>query len=124
MELVRQTLASNGLKLSSKKRVIFGGKAAKIITGVRLGAGRVRAPKDKVRDLRAAIHRLEIGCIEKQKRAKYLESLQGRLHHIERICAADVALLKRQLERVLAKGPRRQRDSIKIVDKSVDPQIS
>ena len=106
MELVRHTLASNGFKLSSKKRVIFGGRKAKIVTGIRLGAGRIRAPKDKVRDLRAAIHKLEVGCIEEHKKPKYLQSVRGRLHHIERICAADAAPLKRQLEQALALGSR------------------
>jgi hypothetical protein len=79
------------------------GRDAKIITGVRLGAGRIRAPKDKVRDVRAAIHKLEIGSVQRHERPKYLVRLRGRLHHIERICAADAAPLKRQLERTLAK---------------------
>ena len=103
MELVRQTLASNGLKLSVKKRVILGGQDAKIITGIRLGAGRIRAPKDKVRDARAAIHKLEIYLIPAHTKRGYLVSLRGRLHHIERICEADAVPLKRQLERALAK---------------------
>lgn len=103
MELVRKTLASNGFKLSPQKRVILAGRDAKIITGIRLGAGRIRAPKDKVRDLRASIHKLEIDRIQKHAKTKYLVRLRGQLKHIEGICAADAAPLKRQLERAIGK---------------------
>jgi hypothetical protein len=44
MELVRQTLAANGFKLSSKKRIILNARKPKVITGVRLGARLIRAP--------------------------------------------------------------------------------
>ena len=118
MELVRQTLAAKGFKLSSKKRVILGGRDAKIITGIRLGAGRIRAPKDKVRDVRAAIHKLEINHIQEHEKPKYLVRLRGRLNHIDCICAADAAPLKRQLEQTLGKGSRRKHESIKMVGKA------
>jgi hypothetical protein len=93
MELVRQTLAANGLKLSAKKRVILTGCQPKIITGVRLGAGRIRVPKEKLHDIRAAIHKLEIGAVTPDKREKYILSLNGRLGHVQRICASDAAPL-------------------------------
>ena len=60
MEPVRQILAANGFKLSAKKRIILAGRAPKVITGIRLGAGRIRAPKDKLHDIRAAIHKLDV----------------------------------------------------------------
>jgi RNA-directed DNA polymerase len=101
MELVRQTLAANGFKMSSKKRIILTGRDTKVITGIRLGAGRVRAPKETLRDIRAAIHKIEIGAISRSERGKYIVSLKGRLNHIERICSEDASRLVRKLESVL-----------------------
>ncbi len=98
MELVRQTLADNGFKLSAKKRVILKGCQPKIITGVRLGAGRIRAPKEKLHDIRAAIHKLEIGGVDPDKRERYILSLNGRLGHVQRICASDAAPLIARLQ--------------------------
>jgi len=97
MELARQALAINGLKLSSRKRVILNGHDSKVITGVRLGKKRIRAPKDKLRDMRAAIHKLEIGQIADYQRDKYISSLNGKINNIERICAQDAQPLKRRL---------------------------
>ena len=102
MELVRKTLAANGFKMSSKKSIVLSGRDTKVITGIRLGAGRARAPKDKLHDIRAAIHKLEIGVISPRERGKYIESLRGRLNHIERICSADAARLIGKLELVLS----------------------
>jgi hypothetical protein len=101
MELVRQTLAANGFKMSTKKNIILTGRDPKVITGVRLGAGRVRAPKEKLHDIRAAIHKLQISCISRSDRKQYLNRLAGRLNHIEQICPQDALPLKRQLQRVL-----------------------
>jgi len=106
MELVRQTLAAKGFKLSAKKRIILTGRDPKVITGVRLGAGRTRAPKEKLGDIRAAIHKLEIGCINKYERKQYLTKLAGRLNHIEQICPQDAQRLKERLQRALAHQPK------------------
>ncbi len=97
MELARQALAANGLKLSSKKRVILNGRDSKVITGVRLGNKRIRAPKEKLSDIRAAIHKLEIGQIANYQRDKYIVSLNGKINNIERICAQDAQPLKQRL---------------------------
>jgi hypothetical protein len=102
MELVRQTLADNGFKMSAKKRTILTGQDRKVITGVRLGAGRVRATEEKLGDIRAAIHKLETGRIKGREREKYVLSLRGKLGHIKRICAQDASRLDRKLESVLA----------------------
>jgi hypothetical protein len=64
----------------------------------------VRAPKEKLRDIRAAIHKLLIGCIEMHEREKYITSLNGRINHIERICERDARPLKLMLQRALS-GP-------------------
>lgn len=101
MNFVRQILADNGFKMSAKKRIILSGRDAKVITGVRLGAGRLRAPKEKLADLRAAIHKLELSVMERPERGKYIESLRGRLRHIDSICPQDALPLQRQLERAL-----------------------
>jgi hypothetical protein len=97
MELARQALAANGFKLSSKKRVILNGHDSKVITGVRLGNKRIRVPSDKLSDIRAAIHKLEIGCIADYQRKKYIASLNGRLNNIECICSQDARPLKQRL---------------------------
>jgi hypothetical protein len=97
MELARQALANNGFKLSSKKRVILNGHDSKVITGVRLGNKRIRAPKDKLSDMRAAIHKLEIGKIADYQRDNYIASLNGKINNIERICAQDARPLKQRL---------------------------
>jgi hypothetical protein len=104
MEPVRQILAANGFKLSAKKRIILTGRAPKVITGIRLGAGRIRAPKDKLRDIRAAIHKLEVGRVEKHGRTRYITNVEGRLNHIERICADDAITLKKRFQATLQKG--------------------
>ena len=102
MELVRRTLAENGFKLSPKKRTIFTERNAKVIAGVRLGAGGTRAPKEKLHDIRAAIHKLELGRITKQQRKQYVATLTGRLNHIEQICPRDAVRLRQKLLLVLS----------------------
>ena len=61
-----------------------------------------RLTKEKLGDIRAAIHKLETGRIKGRGREEYIASLQGRLGHIERICAQDASPLRRRLELVLA----------------------
>lgn len=58
METVRKVLAQNGFKMAPRKREIMGPKTEKVITGGRLGGRQVRAPHQKMSELRASIHRL------------------------------------------------------------------
>jgi hypothetical protein len=102
MELARQALAAYGFKLSSKKRIILNGSDSKVITGVRLGKKIIRAPKEKLSDIRAAIHKLEIGKITDCQRDKYIASLNGRINNIERICVQDARPLKQRLVSALS----------------------
>jgi RNA-directed DNA polymerase len=102
MEPVRGVFASNGFKLSARKRIILTGRHSKVVTGIRLGDTRIRAQKDKLQDIRAAIHKLEIGHVERSQIEMYVANVKGRLGHIERICAHDAAYLKRRLGRVLS----------------------
>lgn len=101
MEVVRSTLAAHGLKDSRKKRAILGPKDVKIITGVRLGNGRVRACRIKMREVRAGIFNLKIGRITPRGIDKDLQSLEGKISHIRSICPSDADSLSLQLSRVL-----------------------
>jgi RNA-directed DNA polymerase len=101
MEPMRQVLAKDGLRLSSKKRKVLGPKKAKVITGIRLGRAEVRAPHEKVKDLRAGIHKLMLGVPLPKGRRHYLESLHAKLCHIEGICQKDGIKLRMQLEQAL-----------------------
>ena len=97
MEPMRQTLAEDGLKLASKKRKVLGPKKAKILTGVRLGRDEIRAPYEKIKDLRAGIHKLTLGIPLPKGKKMYLESIHAKLRHIESLCARDGAKLRKQL---------------------------
>jgi hypothetical protein len=100
MELARHTLAENGFKLSTKKRIILNGRDAKVITGVRRGAHGLRAEKSKLNDIRAAIHKLELGVVPNGDLDAYLRSTTGRIRYIKQLCAADAAPLQRAFDRV------------------------
>lgn len=100
MELVRQTLANNGFKLSSKKCVILNPRSSKLITGVRLGDTQLRAPKNKLREIRAGIHNLQIGRLTDRGRAADLQSLKGKLMHIRSVCPKDAVGLESKLKQI------------------------
>jgi hypothetical protein len=89
MELVRKSLAANGLKLSSSKKEILGPRESKTITGVRLGARQLRAPSKKLRDLRAGVHNLKNGRFTERGREADLASLAGQIAHVKSICQTD-----------------------------------
>jgi len=98
MELVRSTLAANGFKVSREKREIIGPSKSKIVTGVRLGHLRTRAPKQKVAELRAAIHRLAIGAVPPEDEERYRRNLAGRIAYISFLDQADGAKLVKLAE--------------------------
>ena len=100
MELVRHTLADNGFKLSSKKSVILNPRAAKVITGIRLGKNQLRACRLTLRDIRAGIHNLEIGRVTDRGRVKDIESLRGKIIYIKSIFPPDAAPLHEKLNRI------------------------
>jgi len=108
MELVRQTLASNGLKDSPRKRKILNPTSAKVITGVRLGRSRLRACKLKVREIRAGVHNLELGRVTPRGRAKDIQSLQGQIAYVRSICPSDAIPLEDALSRALSCTPKRK----------------
>ena len=89
IEVVRSVLAKNGLKVSRKKVKIFGSQSEKKIAGTRLGKEEVRATHQKMSELRAAIHRLELGIVPPDEREKYVKNLCGRIAHINSVCPRD-----------------------------------
>jgi RNA-directed DNA polymerase len=97
MEPVRAILASKGFKIAPEKREIMGPRDEKVITGGRLGRFCVRAPHNKMSELRAAIHRLAIGSVDEQDLDKYRQNLAGRIAHIASIHPGDAAKLRRQM---------------------------
>lgn len=100
MEPVRRIFAEHGFKLSHKKRFVLGSHDSKVVTGIRLGAHEIRAPKDKLHDLRAAIHKLEIG-MSAAEAEKQIRSVKGKLNHIRSICLRDASKLEEKFHRVL-----------------------
>ncbi len=98
MEPTRLLLSQEGLKLAAKKREILGPRDVKIITGNRLGAGRVRAPRSKLKDIRAGLHKLKLGLIPANEMPKYVAALKARIRHIASICAQDAHSLQASLD--------------------------
>jgi hypothetical protein len=96
MNTVRSVLAANGLRIAPEKREILGPKDEKIITGARLGRFQVRAPHQKMSELRAAIHRLAIGAVPNEELRKYRQNLSSRIAHIASLNAKDAEKLRRQ----------------------------
>jgi hypothetical protein len=101
MEPVREILAKHGFKLSRRKCIILSGTSAKNVTGVRIGQDHARAERTKLRDIRAAIHKLEIGCIPQESSRIYVTKLKGRVNHISQVCEMDAAPLIARLDRWL-----------------------
>ncbi|SEC18562.1 reverse transcriptase family protein [Terriglobus roseus] len=100
MELVRQTLACNGLRDSRKKRVILTGKSSKLVTGARLGREELRACKLKVREIRAGIHNLKRGKVTTRGRSKDVQSLLGKVGFVRSLCPSDAIPLEKQLRSI------------------------
>lgn len=99
METVRATLAAAGFRIASEKREILGTKSEKNVTGVRIGRYGPRAPRRKMSELRAAIHRLAVGEIGAAEIERYRQNLSARVAHISTIHEADAAKLKRHAKK-------------------------
>lgn len=100
MEPVRAALASQGFKIAPEKREISGSSKEKSVTGARLGQTRTRAPHKAIAELRAAIHRLEIGAVPPPEMEAYRRNLAGRLAYLFFLDPKDGAMLQRQAEKV------------------------
>lgn len=97
IETVRQVLAANGFKDSRRKRAVLGPRDPKVVTGVRLGKHGPRACRAKMSEIRAGIFNLSMGKVTANGLQHDLQSLQGKITHINSLCAADAKKLQDQL---------------------------
>lgn len=96
MVKVREVLAANGLKTAPRKREILGTKNVKVITGVRLGRFTTRASREKMSELRAALHRLATGKVKPDELDRYRQNLAARIAHVASIHKGDAEKLRCQ----------------------------
>jgi RNA-directed DNA polymerase len=99
MELVRATLANHGLKVAPEKRKILGPRHEKVVTGVRVGRHGPRAPREKMSEIRAAIHRLATKQIAPEDVGTYRQNLSARIAHLSQIHEGDGAKLRSLAQR-------------------------
>jgi hypothetical protein len=90
IQVAASALAAHGLRLSRKKIRIMGPRATKVLTGTRLGAGQVRAPKEKLSRIRSGIHKLRTGLVREEDEEKYISGLVAQLRFIHQLCPEDV----------------------------------
>lgn len=95
--IAASTLRAHGLRLSHKKVRIMGPSAIKLLTGTRLGASRVRAPREKLSRIRSGIHKLRTGLVMKGREEEYIGGLVGQLRFIHQLCPSDVGAYARKL---------------------------
>jgi len=100
IQLAASVLGAHGLRLSRKKIRIMGPRAIKLLTGTRLGAGQVRAPKEKLSRVRSGIHKLRNGLVREQDEEKYISGLVAQLRFIHQLCPEDVRPYARDLAAV------------------------
>jgi len=98
MEPTRRRLARDGFSFSNKKREILGHFKPKIVAGVRAGKDGLRAPKNKLSDLRAGFHKLKLGLVPDAEKADYIKRLAARVNHISQICPKDAAKYQAMLQ--------------------------
>jgi RNA-directed DNA polymerase len=84
-------LAANGLRVGRKKVKIMGPNTIKLLTGTRLGLGKVRAPKDKLSRIRSGIHKLRSGLVADQDQEQYVLGLVGQIRYIHQLCPKDAS---------------------------------
>jgi RNA-directed DNA polymerase len=90
IQAATSVLGNHGLRLSRKKIRIMGPRAIKLLTGTRLGAGQVRAPKEKLSRVRSGIHKLRTGLVREEDEEKYISGLVAQLRFIHQLCPEDV----------------------------------
>ena len=100
IETVRATLAANGLKSAAQKLRIEGPRDEKVVTGVRIGRTRTRAPHAVVSDIRAAIHRLAVNKVPPEDQVHYRANLAGRLGYLGSVDARAAASLRDYAKRL------------------------
>jgi retron-type reverse transcriptase len=101
------TLRTYGLRVSRTKVKIMGPSATKLITGTRLGAHGIRAPREKLSRIRSGIHKFESGLVSEDDAEKYLKGLVAQLRFVHQLSPRDafryaLKLQKTVPERVLS----------------------
>ena len=112
IQVAASTLAHHGLHISRRKIKIMGASAVKLLTGTRLGQGKVRTPKDKLSRIRSGIHKLREGLIPSLDQEKYIQRLVAQLRFVEQLCPKDARFYTKQLSetikgKTLSKGTKR-----------------
>lgn len=86
-----EVLAAHGLRVKREKIKIMGPRAIKLLTGTRLGAQQIRAPKEKLSRIRSGIHKLRAGLVCESQEERFIIGLVGQLRFIDQICPDDVS---------------------------------
>jgi hypothetical protein len=103
VQVAASTLGAHGLRLSRRKIKIMGPGDVKLLTGTRLGAGRVRAPKEKLSRIRSGIHKLRSGLVEERDQGRYIQGLIGQMRFVHQLCPRDVRSCAKELM-VISRG--------------------
>jgi len=98
IEPVRKILSDNGFVPARKKIEILSARSEKIVTGVRIGKNRPRAGKQKLRDIRAGLHNLELGRFTDGGRVADVRNLRGQITFVRSLCPSDAAPLALALD--------------------------
>jgi hypothetical protein len=110
IQVAASVLAAHGLRLSRKKIRIMGPRAIKLLTGTRLGARQVRAPKEKLSRIRSGIHKLRTGLVREEDEEKYINGLVAQLRYIHQLCPEDVCYYANDLAAVSKGRPLTESD--------------
>lgn len=89
IQIAARILASHGLRISRDKVNIMGPRSEKLITGTRLGAKGIRAPREKLDRIRSGIHHFQIGHISDNKAERYMKGLVAQLRFVHQLCPKD-----------------------------------
>jgi RNA-directed DNA polymerase len=90
-------LAAEKLSVSRNKIHVMGGRAVKLITGARLGADRIRSPKELNSRVRSALHKLALAAVPEEDQEKYIKGLSAQIRHIQQLCPQDTKALETDL---------------------------
>jgi hypothetical protein len=101
IQIAAETLSANGLRISRKKIRIMGPTEPKLITGTRLGANEVRAPRDKLSRIRSGIFKYERGLVGANETEKYVKGLVAQLRFIHCLCPKDAVHYAAKLRKAL-----------------------
>ena len=89
IQVTAKTLRSNGLRISRNKIRIMGPTTAKLITGTRLGAKGIRAPREKLSCIRSGIFKFESGLVDANETERYIKGLVAQLRFVHQLCQRD-----------------------------------